>query len=133
MSEHYPGGCLCGAIRYSMAGAPTSTNVCHCTQCQRQTGAPLPAFASCPEAQLTITGSPSSYRSSERAVRQFCPVCGSSLFWREDGGGEVDVFLGTFDDPNALPPPRYAIWAAHRAAWLPELPNVPAHPGRRPR
>jgi hypothetical protein len=46
MREQHIGGCLCGAIRYAMAGPPTSSNICYCTQCQRQTGAPVPAFVS---------------------------------------------------------------------------------------
>jgi hypothetical protein len=132
MTDSHEGGCLCGAIRYRMSGAPTSTNICTCTQCQRQTGAPLPAFATCLAEQLQlVAGTPRSYRSSERAVRQFCDVCGSSLFWREDGGTEVDIFLGTFDAPGRLPAPRHAIWAAHRVPWLPELDGIPSFAGRR--
>jgi len=132
MSEHHAGGCLCGAIRYRMLGAPTSTNICYCTQCQKQSGAPMPAFASCRTEQLElVAGTPASYRSSERAVRQFCAACGSTLFWREDDGREVDVFLGTFDEPSRLPAPTHAIWAAHRVGWVPDLAGVPAFAGRR--
>jgi hypothetical protein len=131
MSEQHTGGCLCGAIRYLMVGAPTSTNICYCTQCQKQSGAPMPAFATCRAEQLElIEGSPATYRSSERAVRQFCAACGSTLFWREDEGGDVDVFLGTFDAPGRLPVPGYAIWTAHRLAWVPELAGVPGFSGR---
>ena len=36
MSEQHAGGCLCGAIRYRLVGTPTSTNICYCTQCQKQ-------------------------------------------------------------------------------------------------
>jgi hypothetical protein len=92
----------------------------------------MPAFASCRAEQLElVSGSPASYRSSERAVRHFCPICGSTLFWREDDGNEVDVFLGSFDQPGRLPTPEYAIWAQHRVPWLPELPGVRAFAGRR--
>jgi len=92
----------------------------------------MPAFASCRAEQLELlSGSPVSYRSSERALRHFCGVCGSTLFWREDDGSEVDVFLGTFDEPGRLPAPAYAIWAAHRVGWVPELSGVRAFPGRR--
>jgi hypothetical protein len=132
MSEQHTGGCLCGAIRYTMVGPPTSTNICYCTQCQRQTGAPVPAFATCRSEALTIgSGEPASYRSSERAIRQFCAKCGSTLFWREEGGAEVDVFLGTLDEPSRLPPPQHAIWAAHRVAWLPDLEAIPSFAARR--
>lgn len=132
MSEQHAGGCLCGAIRFRMSGAPTSTNICTCTQCQRQTGAPLPSFATCDEGQLEIVaGAARRYRSSERAVREFCEACGSCLFWREDGNREVDVFLGAFDEPGRLPPPEYAIWAAHAVPWLSELSGIRSYAGRR--
>lgn len=92
----------------------------------------MPAFASCRAEQLQlVAGSPASYRSSERAVRQFCATCGSTLFWREDDGSEVDVFLGTFDEPSRLPMPAYAIWAAHRVAWLSDISGVQTFAGRR--
>ena len=32
------GGCLCGDLRYSLAEDPLTLYVCHCTDCQRQTG-----------------------------------------------------------------------------------------------
>jgi hypothetical protein len=36
------GGCLCGRVRYSIDGEPPVTGVCHCKDCQRETGS---AFA----------------------------------------------------------------------------------------
>jgi hypothetical protein len=94
----------------------------------------MPAFASCRDEQLTIgqgQAELASYRSSERAVRQFCARCGSTLFWREDGEADVDIFLGTFDEPSRLPPPRHAIWAAHRVSWLTDLQGIDTYPARR--
>jgi hypothetical protein len=32
------GGCQCGTIRYEVAGAPKRLVVCHCSDCQRQSG-----------------------------------------------------------------------------------------------
>src|SRR5688500_6373632 len=79
-TEH-EGGCLCGEIRYRVTGAPISTNVCTCTQCQKHSGSPLPAFATWRLDQFhLLAGTPASFRSSDFAVRQFCARCGSSLF-----------------------------------------------------
>ena len=33
------GGCLCGEVRYRLAEDPVTLYVCHCTDCQRQSGA----------------------------------------------------------------------------------------------
>lgn len=123
---------MCGAIRFVMTGKAMRTSICYCTQCQRQSGSPMPAFATCRAEQLTITsGEPVCYRSSERATRYFCARCGSSLFWIQDDSDARDVYLGTFDTPSMLPVPRFAIWAAHRVAWLPDLAWIPSYTATR--
>jgi len=123
------GGCLCGAVRYRAAGEPLRTSICHCTQCRRQTGSAVPSFAVFPRGAVTIEkGEPAGYRASPRALRQFCRDCGSPLFWNEDGGAALDIFLGSFDEPAALPAPVRQIWAAHRVPWVTAIGTIPAHP-----
>jgi hypothetical protein len=130
-TEH-DGGCLCGDIRYRVTGALISTNICTCTQCQKHSGSPLPAFVTyrLDRFQL-LAGTPAGFRSSDFAVRQFCPRCGSSLFWRQDNGDDIDIYFGTLDRPADLPPPADHIWAQHKAPWVPELPDVPIYPAQR--
>ena len=131
-NDEYHGGCLCGAVRYEVRGEPVSTNLCFCTQCQRHTGSPMPAFATFERERLRILqGEPVTYRSSARAVRQFCGRCGSALFWQEDGGDTIDVFLGTVDERTRVRAPDFAIWAEHRVGWLPQVETIPTYAGRR--
>lgn len=122
----YRGGCLCGAIRYRATGEPIRTSLCYCTQCRRQTGSAMPAFATFAATAVEIEqGRPSGYSASSRAVRQFCPACGSALFWREHGAGKVDVFLGSFDRPEALPTPARQIWTKQRLPWVTAVAAIP--------
>src|ERR1041384_7940995 len=37
MKPPLPGGCLCGALRYEIANAPSMAYPCHCTDCQHLT------------------------------------------------------------------------------------------------
>lgn len=121
------GGCLCGAIRFRATGEPVRTSICYCTQCRRQTGSAMPAFATFPATAVEVQqGKPAGYSASSRAVRQFCPACGSALFWREHGGSEVDVFLGALDAPQRLPPPARQIWTRHRMPWVAGVAAIPA-------
>jgi hypothetical protein len=86
----------------------------------------MPAFATFLATQVEVgQGAPSSYSASPRAVRQFCPTCGSALFWREHGSDEVDVFLGSFDAPERLPVPARQIWTIHRLPWVTAVGAIP--------
>ena len=38
MDDTHTGGCLCGAVRYTVTGAPVRAVACHCKFCQRRTG-----------------------------------------------------------------------------------------------
>jgi hypothetical protein len=126
----HQGGCLCGAVRYKTTGAPNDTNVCYCTQCQRQSGSPLPAFANFNLDQFELLrGELGSYRVSDTASRQFCPSCGSWLFWVRDGGTRISITLGSFDDPSDFPTPDYEIWTDHRIKWLGNIPGADSYPG----
>ena len=85
------GGCLCGTIRYELAGEPYVSGLCHCTTCRKLTGSAFSATANWRRDQFTLTGKPATYEH-----RQFCPTCGSRLFWLSDEG--VEIFLGTLDE-----------------------------------
>jgi len=125
--REHTGGCLCGAVRYRASGEPTEINICYCTQCRRQSGSPMSVFPTYPLDRFELLrGSPGSFRASDRATRQFCSVCGSALFWRRDGARELDIFLGSFDEPACLRKPESQIWTQHRIPWIPPMPEIRA-------
>lgn len=122
------GGCLCGAIRYQVSGPALGTVACTCTQCQRQTGSPLPTFVRYPLDRFRLTGgAPAAYRASDFATREFCAACGSPLFWRRDGGSHVSILLGSFDEPAAMPAPAGQLFADHAVPWLPPVEGMAVH------
>jgi hypothetical protein len=125
----HSGQCLCGAIRYQLTGAPNLVAVCHCSDCRRNAGAPMVAWAMYPEASLTIThGTPKTINSSGTAMRSFCADCGTGLFYRNAGvlPGIVDVQSATLDDPDALPP-TMQIQTAERLAWAQHIHALPEY------
>jgi hypothetical protein len=97
------GGCLCGAVRYQIAGPLPPPSACHCAQCRRQHGA-LGVYTLAPEDRYTIEGDGNLawYDSSPTIRRGFCRVCGSKLFWQRRGSGQLDVTLGSIDEPTGL-------------------------------
>src|SRR5947199_1815067 len=99
------GGCICGAIRYRVSGAPTNTMVCHCQSCRRVAGAPVVAWVTFPTARFQLLcGQPSEFHSSEAVRRSFCAVCGTPLTYQHsDQGAFVDITTCTLDNPNLFP------------------------------
>ncbi|MDJ0824462.1 MAG: GFA family protein [Rhodobacter sp.] len=94
------GSCLCGQVRYAVAGPLRPVIACHCSQC-RKTSGHFVAATSAPRETVEIAGTVTWYRTSPEARRGFCGTCGSSLFW--DGpGANLSVHAGTLDGPTGL-------------------------------
>ena len=108
---HYSGGCLCGAVRIEVKGAPLRVGICHCLDCRKRQGALFHSFAVFPDAAVRVTGETRQFKS-----KHFCPTCGSPLFDRF--GEELELHLGCLDEPNQLEP-TYESWVIRREAWLP--------------
>ncbi|MEM9371380.1 MAG: GFA family protein [Pseudomonadota bacterium] len=97
------GRCLCGAIRYTISRPLTHANICHCSQCRRQSGHVI-ASADAPRAALAIEGEEELnwFSASPRIKRGFCRICGSHLFWDQVGLDVISVNLGPLDAPTGI-------------------------------
>lgn len=94
------GGCLCGAVTYTVDGPLRPVVNCHCQQCRKSSGHHVAATSAARD-KVGITGEVTWYKSSDSARRGFCGVCGSSLFW--DGEGEnMSIHAGTLDGETGL-------------------------------
>ena len=113
------GGCLCGAVRYRVFGAPRATSLCHCNSCRRATGGPSLAWAIFDEDKVVFDqGAPAIYASSPGVERGFCARCGTSLTYRRaNRPGLFDVTTASLDDPEAFPPSK-EIWVEERLSWI---------------
>jgi hypothetical protein len=134
--ENLMGGCLCGSVRYEVAGGLQGLVYCHCKRCQRRTGTAFSVAA--PVAgpgAVTVTEGADRLRTYEPAEgfhKQFCADCGSQLFTVKDGDIRF-VRAGTVDELPELP----VLWhqfVDYKAPWHP-LPDdgAPRFPERRSR
>lgn len=129
MTNH-DGGCLCDALRFRVTEGPLDSGYCHCRMCQKNSGAPVVAWATFAAKSFSwIAGVPGTYASSSHGERQFCSNCGSYLvFLSAKSRGEVSVNTASFDDPEAFPPQKH-IYAQSRIAWFHTDDDLPSHPG----
>ncbi|MGC1269282.1 MAG: GFA family protein [Croceibacterium sp.] len=122
------GGCHCGAVRYRVEGEPAHNALCHCSDCRASSGAPVVGWLAVQEGQLSVlSGELATYTGKTGSQRQFCPTCGTGLFFRnaETLPGIVDIQSATLDNAAAFPPGAQ-IQCAERLDWMPGVDGLPA-------
>ena len=112
------GGCLCGAVRYRITGAPRSSSVCFCRSCRLASGAPSVGWFVVAMAQYPLlSGQLATFRSSTPVVRSFCATCGTPLAYRHAVDPDaIELTTATLDDPDRFPPIR-EIWHSQKVSW----------------
>lgn len=119
------GRCLCGAASYSCDAEPVTTLLCHCRDCQRQSGAPASIVVVVDRAAFELRGeSLTCYETTgteteARRERWFCNQCGSPLVTYMDDMPQFAVIkAGTLDDTSQLRPVG-EIWGESAHEWWP--------------
>ena len=131
------GGCLCGAIRYTVSAPVTELRACHCTNCQKASGAGGSVNAMMASAAFKITqGTPKRFTavadSGRTLHRYFCGDCGSPLYsQRETTPDTLVLRAGTLDNPGAMKITTH-IWTRSATSWAhmePGTTQLPGQPG----
>jgi len=130
------GGCLCGAVRFTMAAAPLVVRTCWCRLCQYLGAGSATVNACFPSDSLTVTGEIRNYRSVADSgnvmQRGFCPTCGTSLFSATEVRPHlIFIRVGALDDPN-LVRPEATIWTSQAPDWACIDPAIPRHEAQLP-
>jgi hypothetical protein len=111
------GGCLCGAVRYTVRGEPVHVRRCHCADCRKESGSAFTVYAQWPIEAFELTGDIRSYDG-----RGFCPRCGSRLLDLTDSGDSlIEIRIGTLDDAPFDLKPEAEIWVRRREVWIPPI------------
>ncbi len=130
------GGCLCGQVRYSATAEPALVAVCHCKNCQKQTGTTFSLVVGIPKSALSLHGNIKTFNdkgdSGQPVLRNFCPDCGSPIMSDVAVMPEL-TFLkaGTLDDTTWLRP-TMQIYCDSAEPWVRlggEMQSFPKMPG----
>ncbi len=119
-SDVYQGGCLCGAVRYKIEGAPEWSSHCHCRSCQRATGAAFTTWVGLKKDNFEVTkGHIKTCSTSPGVERGFCDRCGTSLTYAAEEGwpGQVSILAPTLDNP-AIASPTAHVYVEHQLPWV---------------
>ena len=120
------GGCACGRVRYTASVADDDAYLCHCRMCQRATGGVSIAFKNLKKSDVTWLAEPDWYNSSPIARRPYCRDCGTPLGFEYPDSPNMDLTIGSFDEPGRFKPTmHFGIESAHRA-WL-DTKGLPEH------
>jgi hypothetical protein len=116
------GHCLCGGITYECDADPIATAICHCSDCQHQTGTAFSMVVGVPRDALHITGTPKVFETigDDRGVpayRNFCGDCGSPIMSiLADVDGVAWIKAGTLNDASWLKP-QLELWTDSAQPW----------------
>ena len=85
--------CSCGRLHLTIEGEPSRIAMCHCLECQRRTGAVIGNQARFRREQVSIAGKSTEWmrtaESGNAMTYHFCPTCGSTVYWENEGFPEA--------------------------------------------
>lgn len=120
MTSTLTGSCQCGQIRYEISGDPEELVICHCLDCQKQSGSAFGmSLGLKPQQFHLLAGTPKIFAwkcdSGRTKDCAFCPECGSRLYHQGEWG--LSLKAGTLDDTDFMKPGRH-VWTKRKLAWV---------------
>jgi hypothetical protein len=131
------GGCLCGSVRFEIAGPIRHIVHCHCSQCRKAQGNAFATNRVVRAADFRLLSGQdglTAYVSSPGQTRYFCKTCGSPIMSRTAARPDlVRLRLGTIDS-DIVERHMAHIFASSKANWEEISGNLPRYdsyePGR---
>jgi hypothetical protein len=126
------GGCLCGRVRYELAGGLGPVTLCHCRYCRRAHGAPFAALSLVPTTSLRFGKGADVIREVHTpgvGVRAFCSECGSRLYNRPESTDRFTMLVvGSLDDDRDVRPLMH-INLESKSGWYEIRDELPRYEG----
>ena len=121
------GGCVCGAVRYSLTAAPLLAYACHCHDCQTRSGSAFALTLVIRISDLVLSGPVEVRRYSTPAGREldhtFCSQCRVRLLVKAVAAPDYgSLRAGTLDDAGWVVPVAQT-WVESAIPWA-VIPSV---------
>ncbi len=130
------GSCLCGAVRFELAGQLAPIQFCHCGHCRKAQGSAFGSNIPVATADFRLLAGEDVLRAYEHTPgkeRVFCGTCGSPMFSRLLAKPEtMRLRAGTLDTPTGAVR-GFHFYVEGKADWW-EIADdgLPRYPGARP-
>ena len=116
------GGCLCGKVRYSADAEPIFVGLCHCTNCQKESGSAFNIVVAMPKPAVNVAGELKTFTgrgdTGKKTYRQFCPECASPIVAEAELMPDVVMIpAGTLDDTSWVKP-TMQIYCDSAQSWI---------------
>lgn len=126
------GSCLCGAVKYEVAGESKRFFHCHCSRCRKATGTGHASNLFVQPGVLSWRKGEDQIRSfklpeAKRFTNNFCATCGSRLPRYIKEIDAIVIPCGSLDDDAPIRP-QARIFYASRASWSCAGDGVPVYP-----
>ena len=116
------GHCGCEAVKFEIDAPLEAAGYCHCTRCQRRTGGAASASARVAPGSVRVVAGEEHMRAWKPEAgfaKVFCAECGSALFGRAPGSGEISlVRMGVIDGDPGIRMQGHQ-YLANAAVWEP--------------
>jgi hypothetical protein len=126
------GNCHCGKISYEAEIDPERVVICHCTDCQANSGAPYRANVPAAAETFKLHGQPNIYvktaDSGNKFAVAFCGDCGSALYSaRHENPLVFNLRLGAVKQRAQLTP-KAQFWCDSAMPWVMDISDIPQSP-----
>jgi hypothetical protein len=125
------GACLCGHVHYEAEVDAKRVALCHCTDCQINSGCPMSWVVAVVDDRFQLTSGTlktfvKTADSGRRRALGFCPECGTRIVSKPIDGeqGVISLRAGSLRQRDQLRP-RAHIWASSAQPWVDELAALP--------
>jgi hypothetical protein len=126
---HINGACHCGAVSFTAEIDPVKVVICHCTDCQKLSGAAFRAIVPAFMENFHVTGTTKTYvkvaDSGARRAQFFCPECGTPLYGSAaENPTAVVIRLGCVEQRAQLTP-TMQLYTHSAMPWVDDLSSIP--------
>src|SRR5688572_28361867 len=127
------GSCVCGFLTFEAEADPQKVSICHCTDCQSNTGSAFRTNVRVPGSTFRmLSGTPTIYikttaDSGNPRAQAFCPKCGSPIYSTTPGDGPQPSYVvrvGVLRERGELAP-KVQNWTRSARPWVAGIGALP--------